>query len=206
MIQRAFYSSMLVRPGTEMLTTKKVGAMALKNQPPPSQIVQCALDWQRTIGERAPAATKMPLSVYRTDPRSYFQQLAEKRSLTHQAVEEASQKLVAQNQSVRQWMREQRGSGNGSMLPHEHVEQLPRGIGVVNIHAGKNNTICALADSNWRVLTTVSGGVCGLRGALRGTPESGTRTASRIAQFALRQGIRDVYVTLNGYAHNEHFC
>jgi small subunit ribosomal protein S11 len=85
------------------------------------------------------------------------------------------------------------------MLSTDHVKTLPSGIAAIHILAGQNNTLVSLSDWQFRLIKTMSGGVCGLKGHLRGTSESGTRTATRIAQLALKQGFRDVFVYIRGF-------
>lgn len=141
---------------------------------------------------------QQPLSLFLQSPAEFMATLKKHRQQESSIVSDTLEKLVSQNQSTRQWMRNQK-TQNGSMAPHEHIEQLPHRMGVISIHAGKNNTIVALSDSKWRIRKQVSGGMCGLKGAQRGTQESGTRATTRVAHFAKEAGYRDVYCTLKGF-------
>ena len=76
--------------------------------------------------------------------------------------------------------------------------QTPQIISNINF-TGRNNTILSLTDWKHKLLGVASGGMCGLRGHHRGTSESGTRAASRIAKKTLSKGFRDVYVVFKGF-------
>lgn len=106
--------------------------------------------------------------------------------------------LIANNQPTRDWMRQNK-KNNGSMLPQEHHRMLPSGTGCIFIHAGRNNTIMTFCDWNFNPLMVSSGGVCGLKGHQRGTPEAGMRVAAKIADFALSKGFSSVSVVLKGF-------
>ncbi|KAI3641817.1 hypothetical protein MIR68_000086 [Amoeboaphelidium protococcarum] len=107
--------------------------------------------------------------------------------------------LINQNQSMREWMRNN-SANNGSMSPQEHVKKLPYGIGMINIFAGRNNTICTLSDWNRKIVApSVTGGLVGLKGALRGSVECGTRVGARIGSIAVERGFRDVWITFKGF-------
>jgi small subunit ribosomal protein S11 len=56
-----------------------------------------------------------------------------------------------------------------------------------------------LTDWRHRIVRTISGGMCGLNGHLRGTPEAGTRAATRVGAIALQKGMKHVYVSMKGF-------
>jgi small subunit ribosomal protein S11 len=85
------------------------------------------------------------------------------------------------------------------MLKHEHMPTLPHGMGRLVIHAGRNNTIMTLTDWRYQVLKICSGGLCGLKGAHRGTSEAGVRVATNITDEAKSRGFREMVVVLKGF-------
>lgn len=85
------------------------------------------------------------------------------------------------------------------MSPKNFKESIPDGVGMVQILSSKNNTFVTLMDSNHKVLRSISGGMCGLKGCQRGTSEAGTRAASIIAGMAKDKQIVKLFVKLKGF-------
>lgn len=147
---------------------------------------------------RLPALQPMATTEAGEHVEKYYKHLQDHRQATQKALREQLASLVEKNQAVREWTRLNAHS-NGSMRPRDQFHPLPQGVGGVHVHAGQNNTIITLTDWRHRVIKTVSGGVCGLKGCHRGTPESGVRTATRIANLATQKQLNQVIVYLKGY-------
>lgn len=132
------------------------------------------------------------------NPLEYQQSLNEHRVKVQESMKRTLATLIANNQPAREWIRGNR-LHNGSMLPHEHYTHLPHGMGCLFVVANRNNTIMTLTDWTYKPLRIITGGLCGLKGHHRGTPEAGTRVGMAIADVALEKGFRDVAVVLKGF-------
>ena len=148
-----------------------------------------------TISDRLPTPPAIKPSFSLKDKLDLLQQ---HRQLQQQKMTETLQQLIEQNQTSRNWLRVNRRI-NGTMSQHEHLEKIPTGVGIIYVIAGRNNTICTLTNWEHKVLTQVSGGMCGLKGHNRGTAESGTRVGSKVGFRAIQRGFKDVFVVLKGF-------
>ena len=137
------------------------------------------------------------LPTAETKPETYLAELSQHRAQIQERMKLTLRELIDNNQPTREQMRT--SSQNGTMLPSQHHPALPAGMHCVFIRAGRNNTIMTLTNSAFQSKRVVSGGTCGLKGYLRGTPECGTRVAAKISAAALEHGVKDICVVLKGF-------
>lgn len=78
--------------------------------------------------------------------------------------------------------------------------EAPRGIreGRVYIFSSYNNTILSVADEQGNVLTWVSAGSIGFKGAKKATPFAASKVAENIAERAQKLGIAKVKIMVKG--------
>ncbi len=70
--------------------------------------------------------------------------------------------------------------------------------GVAHIKASFNNTLIAIADTNGDVLCIESAGTMGFKGSRKSTPFASQRVAQNAAQKAMKMGMTEVEVVING--------
>ncbi|RCS40394.1 30S ribosomal protein S11 [Bremerella cremea] len=70
--------------------------------------------------------------------------------------------------------------------------------GVVHIKATFNNTQVTITDSKGDTLCWASSGTCGFKGSRKSTPFAGQCAAQQAAEKALKFGLREVDVRVNG--------
>jgi len=70
--------------------------------------------------------------------------------------------------------------------------------GVVHIKATFNNTQVTITDAKGDTLCWASAGTCGFKGSRKSTPFAGQCAAQQAAEKALKFGMREVDVKVNG--------
>lgn len=70
--------------------------------------------------------------------------------------------------------------------------------GLVFIQSTFNNTIVSSTDPQGNVIAWSSAGVCGFKGARKGTPFAAQSAAEDVAKKSVDQGMRQVKVFVNG--------
>ncbi len=70
--------------------------------------------------------------------------------------------------------------------------------GIVHIQASFNNTIITITTLKGEVISWCSSGVCGFKGAKKGTPFAAKIAASTAAKQSIAQGLRQARVLVKG--------
>ena len=73
---------------------------------------------------------------------------------------------------------------------------VPRAI--VHVQASFNNTIISVSDPNGEVLCWDSAGTIGYKGSRKSTPFAAQKAAERVADKALKMGVREAEVKVKG--------
>jgi small subunit ribosomal protein S11 len=73
---------------------------------------------------------------------------------------------------------------------------VPRGV--AHVLASFNNTIVTITDSNGETLCWDSAGSVGFKGSRKSTPFAAQKAAERCAEKAMKMGVREVEVKVNG--------
>ena len=82
------------------------------------------------------------------------------------------------------------------MLPKKTKRKVPKGV--VHIQASFNNTIVTIATLKGEVISWCSSGVCGFKGARKGTPFAAKTAATTAAKQSIAQGMRQAKVMVKG--------
>jgi small subunit ribosomal protein S11 len=70
--------------------------------------------------------------------------------------------------------------------------------GIVHIKATFNNTLVTISDTDGAVVCQDSGGSVGFKGSRKSTPFAAQRAADKCARTAMRSGLREVEIRVNG--------
>jgi len=70
--------------------------------------------------------------------------------------------------------------------------------GIVHIKATFNNTLVTISDIDGAVVCQDSGGSVGFKGSRKSTPFAAQRAAEKCARTAMRSGLREVEIRVNG--------
>ena len=70
--------------------------------------------------------------------------------------------------------------------------------GIVHIKATFNNTLVTISDTDGAVVCQGSGGSAGFKGSRKSTPFAAQRAADKCARIAMRSGLREVEIRVNG--------
>lgn len=81
-------------------------------------------------------------------------------------------------------------------LPKKARRKVPRGV--VHIQASFNNTIVTITTASGEVISWCSSGVCGFKGARKGTPFAAKTAATTAAKQSIAQGMRQAQVMVKG--------
>ena len=73
---------------------------------------------------------------------------------------------------------------------------VPRAI--VHVQASFNNTIITIADPSGETLCWDSAGTIGFKGSRKSTPFAAQKAAEKVAEKAMKMGVREVEVRVNG--------
>ena len=73
---------------------------------------------------------------------------------------------------------------------------VPRAI--VHVQASFNNTIISVSDPNGEVLCWDSAGTIGYKGSRKSTPFAAQKAAERVADKAMKMGVREAEVKVKG--------
>mgnify|MGYP003573145011 FL=1 len=73
---------------------------------------------------------------------------------------------------------------------------VPRAI--VHVQASFNNTIISVTDPNGEVLCWDSAGTIGYKGSRKSTPFAAQKAAERVADKAMKMGVREAEVKVKG--------
>ena len=71
-------------------------------------------------------------------------------------------------------------------------------VGVAHIRATFNNTTVTITDTKGDTLCWASGGTCGFKGSRKSTPFAGQCAAQQASEKAMKFGMKDVDVRVNG--------
>jgi len=71
-------------------------------------------------------------------------------------------------------------------------------IGVAHVKATFNNTTVTITDTNGDTLCWASAGTCGFKGSRKSTPFAGQCAAQQAAEKAIKFGVKEVGVRVNG--------
>ena len=71
-------------------------------------------------------------------------------------------------------------------------------VGVAHIRATFNNTTVTITDTKGDTLCWSSAGTCGFKGSRKSTPFAGQCAAQQAAEKALKFGVKEVEVRVNG--------
>ncbi len=69
---------------------------------------------------------------------------------------------------------------------------------IIYIYATFNNTILTLCTVQNKVLFWTSSGLCGFKGARKGTPFSAKMTIEKMTKYARDRGIKSLYIIIKG--------
>ena len=72
------------------------------------------------------------------------------------------------------------------------------GKAVVHVKATFNNTLITITDQRGEALCWASAGTAGYKGARKSTPFAAQRAAERVAELAMKMGVREVEVRVRG--------
>lgn len=75
-------------------------------------------------------------------------------------------------------------------------QKIPKGI--AHIQASFNNTIITITTPNGEVIAWASGGMCGFKGARKGTPFAAKTAAEIAAKQSIDRGIKEIKVLVKG--------
>lgn len=78
--------------------------------------------------------------------------------------------------------------------------------GIVHVKSTFNNTLICVTDLKGNVIVSGSGGSIGLKGQKRSTYYAAQATSSLLAQKIFKNGIRKVYIRLNGFGDGREAC
>ncbi len=70
--------------------------------------------------------------------------------------------------------------------------------GIVHIRATFNNTLITITDPNGNTICSSSTGCVGFKGSRKSTPFAAQQAAQRVANAAMRNGVREVEVKVKG--------
>jgi small subunit ribosomal protein S11 len=76
--------------------------------------------------------------------------------------------------------------------------------GIVYIYATLNNTIITIVDTNGRVISWSSAGICGFRGARKASPFAAKTAAEYAARQCISKGINRAQVLIKGLGTGRH--
>jgi small subunit ribosomal protein S11 len=71
-------------------------------------------------------------------------------------------------------------------------------VGLAHIKATFNNTIVTITDTKGDTLCWASGGTCGFKGSRKSTPFAGQCASQQAAEKALKFGVKEIDVQVNG--------
>lgn len=71
-------------------------------------------------------------------------------------------------------------------------------VAVAHVKATFNNTIVTITDTKGDTLCWASAGTCGFKGSRKSTPFAGQCASQQAAEKALKFGVKDVDVLVNG--------
>ena len=71
-------------------------------------------------------------------------------------------------------------------------------VGVAHIKASFNNTTVTITDTKGDTLCWATGGTCNFKGSRKSTPFAGQMAAQQAADKAMKFGMREVEVKING--------
>ena len=71
-------------------------------------------------------------------------------------------------------------------------------VGVAHVKATFNNTTVTITDSKGDTLCWASAGTCGFKGSRKSTPFAGQCAAQQAAEKAIKFGLKEVCVRVNG--------
>ncbi|MCG3133703.1 MAG: 30S ribosomal protein S11 [Planctomycetes bacterium] len=80
--------------------------------------------------------------------------------------------------------------------PKKGKRNVPRAV--VHVHASFNNTIVTVAEPGGETLCWESAGTAGFKGSRKSTPFGAQRAAERVADKAMKLGVREVEVLVRG--------
>ena len=80
--------------------------------------------------------------------------------------------------------------------PKKVKRKIPKGV--VHIQASFNNTIVTITNLKGEVIAWSSAGVCGFKGARKGTPFAAKTAAETAAKLSLEQGMKEAKVMVKG--------
>lgn len=75
-------------------------------------------------------------------------------------------------------------------------QKIPKGI--AHIQASFNNTIITITTPNGEVIAWASAGMCGFKGARKGTPFAAKTAAEIAAKQSIDRGIKEIKVLVKG--------
>ena len=81
-------------------------------------------------------------------------------------------------------------------IPKKAKRKIPKGV--VHIQATFNNTIITITTLKGEVISWCSSGVCGFKGARKGTPFAAKTAATSAAKQSIAQGMRQAKVLVKG--------
>lgn len=90
-------------------------------------------------------------------------------------------------------------SGDAAAAPvvrRKGKRHVPRGV--AHVLASFNNTIITITDANGETLCWDSAGSVGFKGSRKSTPFAAQKAAERAAEKAMKLGVREVEVKVNG--------
>ena len=77
---------------------------------------------------------------------------------------------------------------------------------IVHVKSTFNNTLICVTDLAGNILASGSGGSTGLKGQKRSTYYAAQTTSSLLAQKSFKNGIRKVYIRLDGFGDGREAC
>ena len=69
---------------------------------------------------------------------------------------------------------------------------------IAHVKASFNNTIVTITDPNGEVLCWASAGTIGFKGSRKSTPFAAQRAAERVADAAIKMGVKEIEVRVKG--------
>jgi len=92
------------------------------------------------------------------------------------------------------------GGAQPAAAPAASSRKVKRNVlrAVVHVQASFNNTIITIADPSGETLCWDSAGTIGFKGSRKSTPFAAQKAAEKVAEKAMKMGVREVEVLVNG--------
>ena len=127
-------------------------------------------------------------------PEKVAEKAAEK--VADKAADKATEKPAAGKDSPADAAPAAEGAEAPAVRKAKGKRSVPRGV--AHVLASFNNTIVTITDPNGETLCWDSAGSVGFKGSRKSTPFAAQKAAERCAEKAMKMGVREVEVKVNG--------